>query len=266
MESLPLEITENILSRLPIALKSQSREVCKTWRTLIPKPKRGLLYGISHREETKLEAQFYFSEQNTDKVDDNYVGTLAKLDHAINFNFFQQPAQVQDIWTLPSSSFETFMVGSCHGLVCYAAYASYTNQSERITVYICNPFTGEKIQLPTAYSRVTSAEKAIGFGYNHSRNGYKVVRILLDANYHQDGTIKVYTLQGDTAWRKQITINYYCETFFKPHLGRGKPTPSVGVFAGGALNWIGTSNTVILSFDLEHETLNLLPSSILWCF
>ncbi|XP_026377553.1 F-box/kelch-repeat protein At3g23880-like [Papaver somniferum] len=259
MENLPLETTENILSRLPMVLKIQSREVCKTWRTLVPKPNIGLIYGalqgnpalpnplFGHRR-TKVEAQFYFSEQNTSKVND-HTGTVTKLKHII----------------LPLSPYsKSFMVGSCHGLVCYASYSSSRAREKKIQVprvlkpwpskrktkekrkiCICNPVTGEQIQ----WKDDAYAEDAIGIGYNRSNNEYKFVRILQDKTFH------VNTLRNGTVWRNKpskINANEIC---FKPRLDA---LPSVGVLASGALHWMDKSATVV-AFDLKHETFKLLP-------
>ncbi|KAI3892736.1 hypothetical protein MKX03_017774, partial [Papaver bracteatum] len=100
------------------------------------------------------------------------------------------------------------MVGSCHGLVCYASYSSSRAREKKIQVprvlkpwpskrktkdkrniCICNPVTGEQIQ----WEDDAYAEDAIGLGYNRSNNEYKVVRILRDKTFQvnilRNGTV-----------------------------------------------------------------------------
>ncbi|KAI3844597.1 hypothetical protein MKX03_005568, partial [Papaver bracteatum] len=88
------------------------------------------------------------------------------------------------------------MVGSCNGLVCYAGLVYYGDFPMMLEtkIYICNPLNGEHIQLPTVKwgSFNSISNPAIGFGYNRSRNDYKVV--LLRDNIYRD--VRVYTLQG----------------------------------------------------------------------
>ncbi|XP_026400102.1 putative F-box protein At2g02030 [Papaver somniferum] len=235
MEKLPLEITENILSRLPIALRLQCREVCGTWRTLMPKPKMGLLYKVSARNKAgEFEARFYFSKHSSDKVsakhvdDDDYFETLTKLDHGL---------------IIPPSAFKSFMVGSCNGLACYAYNQIFHFDYDETKVYVCNPVTGEQhIQLPITIkwdiSTYGRRKNTIGFGY--IRSSYKVVSICVDSS--QPANVQVYTLGGGgTGWRNKM-----------------------GVFAGGALYWMDQSNGLqpkrILAFDLEQERFELHPS------
>ncbi|XP_026409849.1 F-box protein At3g07870-like [Papaver somniferum] len=262
MEELPLQITADILSSLPLVSKLQSIEVCKTWRTLIPKPKMGLLYGVSHSKVTKTEAQFFFSEQNSDKVNNNqldhdYFGKLTKLDHSL---------------IMPSSPvFKSLMVGSCNGLVCYACYES-SRICEMIRVYIFNPLTGEQIQFPIInecdFNSYT--DQGIGFGYNRSSNEYKVVGIqqivacilpFQPVDYCRDvGRVQVYTLQqGGTEWRiKTSSVIRKCVLCQLSAL----VLPLSGIFAGGALHWIHKygMKLEIKAFDLKNETFKVLPS------
>ncbi|XP_026379660.1 F-box/kelch-repeat protein At3g23880-like [Papaver somniferum] len=262
MEELPIQITANILSSLPLVSKLQSREVCKTWRKLIPKPKIGLLYGVSHSKVTKTEAQFLFSEQNSDNVNNNHVyhdyfGKLTKLDHSL---------------IMPSSPvFKSFMVGSCNGLVCYACYES-SRICEIKRVYIFNPVTGKQIQIPIInecdFNSYT--DHAIGFGYNRSSNEYKVVRIqqivasvlpFQPVDYCRDvERVQVYILlQGGTGWRiktSSIIRNSVLSQLSAPVL------PLSGIFAGGTLHWIHKHGRKLetIAFDLKNETFKVLPS------
>lgn len=241
MEKLPLEITENVLTRLPVVSKLQCREVCTTLQNLLPKPKMGLLYMVSHKmTSNKLEAEIYFSEQNDDDkfsssnhVDERIssLGTLTKLDQRI---------------IMPSTCYlRTFIVGSCKGLVCYASHIR-KRTSER-KVYICNPVTGEQIQLPVISKWVENpdTEQGIGFGYNPSSKEYKVVRIMSRMVY-------VYTLQGGVLSKHKFSIGNQALSLPSNVL------PSVGVFARGALHWIESVESMIVTFDLENERFELL--------
>ncbi|XP_026400097.1 F-box/kelch-repeat protein At3g06240-like [Papaver somniferum] len=186
----------------------------------------GLLYEVSTRNKaSEIEAQFYFSKQNSDEHVD---GTLRKLDHGL---------------IIPPSVFKNFMVGSCNGLVCYAYNQMFDNYYDETKVYFCNLVTDEHIQLQTTIKWNIGTcwrKNTIGFGYARSGNEYKVVSICVDPS--QPANVQVYTLGGGgTAWRNKM-----------------------GVFAGGALYWMDQSNGLqpkrILAFDLEQERFELHPS------
>ncbi|XP_026457506.1 probable F-box protein At1g14315 [Papaver somniferum] len=225
MEKLPLEIAENIFSTVPMISRLQCREVCKKWRTSLPKPRLGLLYGIVRRTTTETEVQFYFSDQDSYKqvTSSNHVKdvddcskTLTKLDHSL---------------IIPGSDFIGFIVGSCNGLVCYAGTdASSTTRTTK--VYISNPVTDEHIQLPFIIpdNGKPRAFKTFGFGYLCSSNEYKFVSIFCEYPLKVSGNVQVHTLVSG---------------------------------GGGALYWMDQPNTLqskrILAFDLEYETFDLLP-------
>ncbi|XP_026457481.1 F-box/kelch-repeat protein At3g23880-like [Papaver somniferum] len=153
------------------------------------------------------------------------------------------------------------MVGSCNGLVCYAVHERWIER-EKI-VYICNPFTGEHIQLPSTKCATYNdywKSTMIGFGYVHSSHEYKVV----SCRYNDwCGKVHVYTLRcgggccTGTRWRnKSSMIKEDLTSYF---IG----LPSTTLFTGGALHWLNQLDShkqTRVAFDLERETFELLPS------
>ncbi|XP_026434789.1 putative F-box protein At1g55070 [Papaver somniferum] len=221
MENLPLEITVKILSGLPTDSQLQCREVCTTWRSFLPKPKKGLLYKVLHPNAAKFEAEFFFSEQNNSYEQGSCLGTLTKLDHSL---------------IMPTSpAYKSFMVGSCKGLVCYASSVT----RERI-IYISNPVTGEEIQFPAICGGNAYSERAIGFGYSLLSNKYKV-----------------YTLEGDAVWRSRRRTS---EKQSLSNLSAASPSAGVfacGTLYWMDEKSIKPKTVV---FDLEDETFDLIPS------
>ncbi|XP_026451024.1 F-box only protein 6-like [Papaver somniferum] len=246
MEELPSEITASILSSLPKVCRPELREVCKTWGNLLPKRRMCLLFGVPHRDETNDIVEFYYSEQNNnDKVSTN-DNKLTKLHHSL---------------IMPAESVRKLvMVGSCNGLVCYAGYA-ISRLGYFLTlkqVYICNPVTREQIPLQTEeWDGDFWAEPGIGFDYNDSSEEYKVVRILCDHRC-RGVRVQVYTFnfKNGSEWKSKTCRS---NVDISSYLGF---SPSAGVFAGGALHWIDQDNVkrTTVSFDVEHETFELLPS------
>ncbi|OVA03347.1 hypothetical protein BVC80_879g13 [Macleaya cordata] len=142
------------------------------------------------------------------------------------------------------------MLGSCNGVVCFFVHHHGIDDP----VYICNPVTSEYVYFP----RLTTCEThdslrnnmVTGFGYHHSTNEYKDVRIYYDYNQPSlVGQVQVYTLGGGDGWRNkgEITHSLY-------------PISSKGVFANGAIHWMDAVQGIILAFDLADEEFRLLPS------
>ncbi|KAI3852654.1 hypothetical protein MKX03_003300, partial [Papaver bracteatum] len=152
MENLKSDIILEILSRLPktnTAFKYglQCREVCRIWRNLLGKPKKGMLFvsRLRYNRDTKL----YYREKSYEMV---------------NFNCVEEPQDFQKMIT-EISSIETGLwffsfVGTCNGLVCYVI-------SESIFIY--NPINGERIRVPS----IGSEYGHVGFGYCRSTKTYK---------------------------------------------------------------------------------------------
>lgn len=90
---------------------------------------------------------------------------------------------------------------------------------------------------------------AIGFGFDHSRNDYKVVRVLRQSS-ENGNKIEVYTL-GSTTWRETETNVEYLIT-----------TSLCNVLLNGAIHWIAhksytSFSVVILAFHVASEEFSI---------
>lgn len=118
-------------------------------------------------------------------------------------------------------------------------------------VYICNPVSGEYFNLPRIKSK--SGLIVSGFGYHHSTNKYKVVRIhypnrFLYSDPPSVGLVDIYTLGDDsTGWRSIGETNFI--------------VPYEGILMNGCLHWMDRIEHKIVTFDLADEKFRLLPTA-----
>ncbi|XP_026428064.1 uncharacterized protein LOC113323934 [Papaver somniferum] len=130
--------------------------------------------------------------------------------------------------------------------------------------HICNPVTGEVVNLPKNLLVEEDYEKPhrfgddfiSRFGYIFSADEYKVVRIYARCGYpSKDRCLKVqvYTLGNILGWRDKGRPNIYISKNSEADGSRN------GVFANGALHWIENEKHKIVAFDLAVEKFILIP-------
>ncbi|XP_026447302.1 uncharacterized protein LOC113347838 [Papaver somniferum] len=137
------------------------------------------------------------------------------------------------------------MVGFCCSLVCYAGYTcSRTGYIVALTeAYICNPFTGEKIQLHThEWDSDFWAEPAIGFDYNHSSGG------------------ALHWIDRDTIKRTTVAFHLEHETF---ELLPSRPPDAVD-YANVGLMVLGGKLCVLDVVPSKHVRIWELRSRKMW--
>ncbi|XP_026431252.1 F-box/kelch-repeat protein At3g06240-like [Papaver somniferum] len=170
---------------------------------------------------------------------------------------FQKPKdELFDLGSLGYFDKENIIiVGSCNDLVCL------TTKNDNYLcghVYVCNPITQECTQLPGLvpnnkdYKDAGYGSNLYGFGYLHSSDEYKVVRISykVDPNIGAifQGEIHVNTLGDGRGWRYReeiITNQLHC-------------SEQQGIFVDGALYWKSSTGLDIGVFDLTDEKLYML--------
>ncbi|RZC86634.1 hypothetical protein C5167_029989 [Papaver somniferum] len=135
MESLPIEILDNILSRLPSLSTLQCKPVCKTWRKLIGKSKVGMLFAL--RQENEGEVQFFYEDCIL------YHQHKVNLERYESGNTLGQGFDCRKV-SLQSLVFDNPIVGSCNGLVCLLSKKLIVGYSVFI---VCNPVTGEYVHI-----------------------------------------------------------------------------------------------------------------------
>ncbi|XP_026416684.1 F-box protein At3g07870-like [Papaver somniferum] len=186
--------------------------------------KGGLFFSIG--DDLASSTQLYYRDIDDEEGKNSTrfsLDTLTKIDHP--------PVNINDHLSSPS------MVGSCNGLVCI--YDTRNRICDPI--YICNPISGEYVNLPRLGEKPyqTLDHTVSGFGYHQSTHEYKVVRIFY--HYEEQGVqvdVQVYTLGDNRGWRnKQVTTRY--------SLGS-----SPGIFVYEALHWKDASKKQVVAFDL----------------
>ncbi|XP_057429729.1 F-box/kelch-repeat protein At3g23880-like [Lotus japonicus] len=254
------EIQVEILSWLPVKTLMQFKCVCKSWKSLISDDKsfeKLHLHRLTRNKhvlvsliETGGPPVHYEEEQDHCHI----PCPLRRL--------VENPSSMideEDEWCSLKGTYR--VIGSCNGLVCFHnIWDSYCGVSDTFWVRLWNPATRLwSNKSPSIITIYHSDFASFGFGYDHSRDTYKVVGI---ADYLSSLETVVYC-KGDSGWR---TISS------KPGIGISL-NGHYGHFASGCLNWlaydelnqpdqnlldIGRRALVILSFDMCKETYRAL--------
>ncbi|XP_026452750.1 F-box/kelch-repeat protein At3g06240-like [Papaver somniferum] len=233
---LPVEITFDILSRLPNQSQLNCKLVCATWNNVLRHP------------------SFSRSPSDFSAVDSDYgkLGFLALtfwneflwyFEYNENHHLSSTPPiqRLTRINFTPPITHSEFL-GSINGLICLARYS----QSETAPLCICNPYTKQHVLLPeikrdwgTDYDQ--NIYWTSGFGYVSSTNEYKVVRMMLNTGFYN---VYVYTVGSGKGWRNIGNFNIGSSVYLYPQ---------PGVFANGALDWLDMELHMIVMFDLVEE-------------
>ncbi|XP_026416195.1 F-box protein At3g07870-like [Papaver somniferum] len=236
MEDFHEDILSEILSRVPRESVLNCKLVSKTWNILLSHRKLevGILLCVASVRERNIQLHYGYYDEIIAITDDDHESftyrTIEKTKHPVI-----NKRKVIDI-----------MVGSCNGLVCFLV----PHHRVEDPVYICNPTSGEYVNLP----RINSEKGLIvsGFGYNCSANNYKVIRIHYPNKFCYNfppsaGRVQIYTLGGGDSrgWRNLEDIDYSL-AFNGTHLN-------------GSLYWLEWLDQKIVVFDLAEEEFRLLP-------
>ncbi|XP_071722195.1 F-box protein At3g07870-like [Rutidosis leptorrhynchoides] len=227
---LPKEAFVEILSRLPVKSILSCRCVCKRWCDLLS-------------SSNSAFASLHFTRSTPQFFVETFDGN--KFSH---FMEIEDDANLQNGITIFPSRFEPDMlswnvVNSCNGFICLSSHYF-------VPVMVCNPITGEYIDIPSNYALSRRAYIVSGFGCSVTSNQYKVVRLISEVEKNDielgiefSSSVEVFTI-GTKSWREIGTVSYSldqssCVTYFK-----------------GAIHWICNdvmSPNYIISFDLENE-------------
>ncbi|KAF9590169.1 hypothetical protein IFM89_031773 [Coptis chinensis] len=194
--NLPDDITNNILARLHIRYLMRCRCVSRSWLVLISDPifidmhlKNQRLLQLNNVEDTDVVVFDPDAFSTT-----NYYSMV--LEHVGCSNESLKP------FPLPPFHFsrDDELVDSCNGLLCI------WNLGDK-NIHIWNPITGEVLDIPSPNLMATQFESTdthFGFGYDSTRNEYKVVAISYPDDTDPDPKFiivaEVWTL-GLGSWR-----------------------------------------------------------------
>ncbi|KAI3847819.1 hypothetical protein MKW98_021779 [Papaver atlanticum] len=239
MENLPNDLLSKILFLVPCDSVLNCKLVCKTWKTLIShRQVISILFSLGTESEMDCMNELYYGYyeeiKGTTKEEFNYRTSLKKINHP--------PMNRRD--------HVDSIVGCCNGLVCFIVPHDHVDDP----VYICNPITGEYVNLPELNAEVGLIVG--GFGYLRSANVYKVIRIHYPSRvYFSDvqlsaGSVQIYTFGdcgGGGGYRRSIGETSYSLTF-------------QGTLVNGSLYWLDNKDWKIVSFNLSDEEFSLLPT------
>ncbi|PIA41624.1 hypothetical protein AQUCO_02200214v1 [Aquilegia coerulea] len=212
---LPEEIMHDILSRLPAeSLYQCCRFVSKDWFNLIKDPDFINLHlsriNNKHASSNGLIALCHKKNQFFNLLDENNHPTPTPTT-SISFKALKIHLDLP----LLSQSQTIKIVGSANGLMCL----SILPQDDLF--YICNPVTGEILQLPIApgiapycenYNLELVYPSSSGFGFHAATNTYKIVRTWFFRVKGSVGLIKtgieIYNVaSGVWRWIDQLVIS-----------------------------------------------------------
>ncbi|XP_026381492.1 F-box/kelch-repeat protein At3g06240-like [Papaver somniferum] len=260
ISSLPEEIQEKVILKLPVKSISTCKCVCKLWCNLISSPEF-IKYHLKLPLCLNINQLISFLVVNKSSL--CYVEYDFENDEQIS----QKPTK--ELFNLGRLGYfedvggqDIVIVGSCNGLVCLATKIDKFLCGH---VYICNPITRECLELPSLvptnkdYKDHGYAFMLYGFGYLSSSNEYKVVRISYSGNKIYSGKVDVYTIGDGRGWRYRGEIT--TELLHR--------SSTQGILVDGALFWIDecSAGPLISVFDLTDEKLYMLsvpPASPSW--
>ncbi|KAJ9551811.1 hypothetical protein OSB04_015856 [Centaurea solstitialis] len=250
MEDLPVELTIDILSRLPVKTIIHCKLVCKKWRDLVSDSSFVNLHlsrsptGFVVHHKPRVYRNGYLPPgtlkwvEIEDKVDHHHLYHDRLLSFDLNLVLILDDAQMRH-------------VGSFNGLICLWQYSLKYNLDD---TYICNPITREYMLLPRQHSPTDGFPEVVyGFGVSSLTGEYKVIRAFQARPNVLEA--EVYTL-GTGHWRSlsPIPVTYLLNTSKQFH----------GPFLNNSCHWIvdysKDPRDNILTFDLDTETFQLLPS------
>ncbi|KAL2579985.1 hypothetical protein GLYMA_15G101700v4 [Glycine max] len=226
--TLPIELIQEILQRLPVKFLLQLRCVCKSWKSLISHPQFAKNHLHSSPTATRLIAGF------TNPAREFILRAYPLSDVfnavAVNATELRYPFNNRKCYD--------FIVGSCDGILCFAV--------DQRRALLWNPSIGKFKKLPPLDNERRNGSYTIhGFGYDRFADSYKVVAIFC---YECDGRyetqVKVLTL-GTDSWRRI------------QEFPSGLPFDESGKFVSGTVNWLASndsSSLIIVSLDLHKES------------
>ncbi|GAV73432.1 F-box domain-containing protein/FBA_1 domain-containing protein [Cephalotus follicularis] len=238
---LPEDILIDIFARLSIKAIVTCRCVSKTLRDLLSSSNSRFTKYHFARSDVQLIVEtglckyyFYFLELEDDTGFDDKI----KLSRS-RFGL---------------SRCNLVALNSCNGFLCLGLSSEYKWNP----VKICNPITGEYLNLPTNKMDDFIEDPVVsGFGCTANTHQYKVVRLVrrrdpVTGEKFGDRMVEVYTI-GTKLWR---TIGI---APINPH---GPRRLLCTTFFNGAIHWVCNDkhcSEFILSFDLESEKFGFVP-------
>ncbi|CAN6324077.1 unnamed protein product [Urochloa humidicola] len=200
---IPMEILQDILLRLPAKDVVRSSCVSKLWRCIVGDPSFRKLHGTHHvAAPSESEALLVSVKCESGRPYEASVFNLS-------------PGNAMCRVAIPNNY---SLMNVCNGFLCFALHGK-----DQAPVVVCNPITGETLELPKAPLVSVSGKDGGGdislrhrlvLGFSPPTKEYKMFRLSCPYRYSLGGNtnyITVYTL-GDSSggWRQYSYISGFC--------------------------------------------------------
>jgi len=245
---LPIEMVEDIFSRLLVKFLLQLQCMCKSWKSLISSPK----FAKRHLSMTKAYEHHHHLMLTTTESN-NLVLWDSHITSIFTTLSPSKPLAFSDILNTHRSR-----VCSCHGILCFTIQDSYpvlwnpSTRKHNVIPPVENLFSQRPPDYPTK-SRLRPKSiiqcNTYSFGHDTSTHKYKIVALSYIRNPCTP-KVCIYTLGSDptdSSWR--LTND------FPGHGYISEP----GVSVSGTLNWKVSGGIVSLDLATESYQQLLLP-------
>ncbi|KAH7834154.1 hypothetical protein Vadar_013233 [Vaccinium darrowii] len=253
INDLPIDISLNILKRLPISSLFSMKLVCKAFYHLASHP---TLTPHYHDLHPWLIIRFKPSS-STVPYNNNQ---LYVIDDSKALRKIIQPRI--------KKTFTAGAILSCKGLLCLLYYKNTSTCLDYYRACLVNPLTGKhdyipdpglpRVRISSNKGNMVQSKQCFGFAFDPWRHEYKLVRIV-GFLYENDQTYlqaEVFTLGKNGCQIYEMDSPFVC------------PDESSDVVVGGAIHWLckkensaqsDPKSRVILSFDLFEEKFHQIP-------
>ncbi|KAG5539167.1 hypothetical protein RHGRI_019653 [Rhododendron griersonianum] len=274
---LPSCISLNILVRLPVKRIFVCKRVCKTWRALISSPDFAKLHFARGQAFPLIRSLFPYRVSRTLYLVEPPEHCLGfdlvwdrpfrmNLDTKLKIPLYDEESVIESVMRRPpkagvklkAKDHEFKVVNSCNGLLCLCEPSTdLYNTVWRNPIAVCNPITGEYINLPAAIqwdeSRKCSISIHCGLGFSPKMNEYKVIRIRgpFSTKERDNGSMTEIHTVGTGSWKRICNV---------PSSLRGNLGPPT--YLNGSLHWIcdgDKDSNCIMSYDFDNEKFQSLP-------
>ncbi|CAL4941623.1 unnamed protein product [Urochloa decumbens] len=197
---IPIEILRDILVRLPTEDVVRSSCVSKLWRRIVGDPSFRELHHADHVAAPSESEALLVSEYRVP----------GRRDEVSFFNLSSGKAMCHV--AIPSSY---SLMNVCNGFICFAL------DYDQAPAVVCNPVTGETLELPEAPLIISEEEDRIDLshlfvlGFSPHTREYKMFRLSSPSYIPYTDTnhkiyIAVYTLGGKGGWRQCSYLSQFC--------------------------------------------------------
>ncbi|KAL6283261.1 hypothetical protein ACE6H2_014190 [Prunus campanulata] len=263
--SLPEEIIQHILIRLPVKSLIKCTSVCKTWRSMIInqsfiRAHLSTTVDFANQNDVDLLLLHRISGSSSrNNYQNTFIHKVEDEVHSVHHDkqAFDEYSEIE----FPIAAKKNYgnshirVLGTCDGLIFFAYYIP----CYAYNFIICNPAIKKSVTLPnpgiTFPTQGVKDGASIGFGFDATTNDYKVMRVV--TLLYEDGTptlAEVYSLATGT-WRSLGCVSPACL------IDKAAST----AFVNGVLHWPVVCQTdvdsyyFILTFDLGKEVFSQIP-------